>query len=69
MNYRYARIRFSVTSYPKAPITEIIRNEHKNSLLLLGGRWKVLIIRELMPEVKRFGELQMQALIYRRGNS
>lgn len=25
---------------------------------MIGGRWKVLIIRELMADVKRFGELQ-----------
>lgn len=28
------------------------------TLEVIGGRWKVLIIRELMAGVKRFGELQ-----------
>ncbi|MBD2164635.1 helix-turn-helix transcriptional regulator [Calothrix membranacea FACHB-236] len=28
------------------------------TLEVIGGRWKVLIIRELMSGVKRFGELQ-----------
>lgn len=28
------------------------------TLDVIGGRWKVLIIRELMSGVKRFGELQ-----------
>ena len=32
--------------------------EVETTLKVIGGRWKVLIIRELMPEVKRFGELQ-----------
>ena len=28
------------------------------TLNLIGGRWKVLILRELTKEIKRFGELQ-----------
>ncbi|MDL2260701.1 helix-turn-helix transcriptional regulator [Methanimicrococcus sp. OttesenSCG-928-J09] len=28
------------------------------TLQLIGDKWKVLILRELMPEKKRFGELQ-----------
>ncbi|PMB27701.1 winged helix-turn-helix transcriptional regulator [Fischerella thermalis] len=32
--------------------------EVETTLKVIGGRWKVLIIRELMLEVKRFGELQ-----------
>ncbi|MBW4595750.1 MAG: helix-turn-helix transcriptional regulator [Brasilonema angustatum HA4187-MV1] len=32
--------------------------EVENTLKVIGGRWKVLIIRELMDGVKRFGELQ-----------
>ncbi|GAX41711.1 HxlR family transcriptional regulator [Tolypothrix sp. NIES-4075] len=32
--------------------------EVETTLKVIGGRWKVLIIRELMPGVKRFGELQ-----------
>ncbi|MUG96159.1 transcriptional regulator [Scytonema sp. UIC 10036] len=32
--------------------------EVETTLRVIGGRWKVLIIRELMVGVKRFGELQ-----------
>lgn len=32
--------------------------EVETTLNVIGGRWKVLIIRELMSGVKRFGELQ-----------
>ncbi|WP_341527588.1 helix-turn-helix domain-containing protein [Nostoc sp. UHCC 0302] len=32
--------------------------EVETTLKIIGGRWKVLIIRELMAGVKRFGELQ-----------
>ncbi|MBW4685457.1 MAG: helix-turn-helix transcriptional regulator [Komarekiella atlantica HA4396-MV6] len=32
--------------------------EVETTLKVIGGRWKVLIIRELMADIKRFGELQ-----------
>jgi DNA-binding HxlR family transcriptional regulator len=32
--------------------------EVETTLKIIGGRWKVLIIRELMAGIKRFGELQ-----------
>ncbi|BAZ04508.1 winged helix-turn-helix transcriptional regulator [Calothrix sp. NIES-3974] len=32
--------------------------EVETTLKVIGGRWKVLIIRELLSEVKRFGQLQ-----------
>ncbi|AFZ58672.1 helix-turn-helix transcriptional regulator [Anabaena cylindrica FACHB-243] len=32
--------------------------EVENTIKILGGRWKVLIIRELITGAKRFGELQ-----------
>ncbi|WP_414578993.1 winged helix-turn-helix transcriptional regulator [Anabaena sp. CCY 9402-a] len=32
--------------------------EVETTLKVIGGRWKVLIIRELLSETKRFGELQ-----------
>ncbi|MEA5568459.1 helix-turn-helix domain-containing protein [Anabaena sp. UHCC 0399] len=32
--------------------------EVETTLKVIGGRWKVLIIRELLSEIKRFGELQ-----------
>ncbi|MGF1478482.1 MAG: winged helix-turn-helix transcriptional regulator [Cyanophyceae cyanobacterium] len=30
----------------------------ENTLAVIGGRWKVLILRELLEGVKRFGQLQ-----------
>lgn len=32
--------------------------EVESTIKVIGGRWKVLIIRELMTDVRRFGELQ-----------
>ncbi|WP_353929699.1 helix-turn-helix domain-containing protein [Okeanomitos corallinicola TIOX110] len=32
--------------------------EVETTIKIIGGRWKVLIIRELISETKRFGELQ-----------
>ncbi len=32
--------------------------EVETTLKVIGGRWKVLIIRELISQTKRFGELQ-----------
>lgn len=32
--------------------------EVESTIKIIGGRWKVLIIRELISETKRFGELQ-----------
>ena len=32
--------------------------EVETTIKIIGGRWKVLIIRELISGVKRFGELQ-----------
>ena len=29
----------------------------ETTLLLIGDKWKVLILRDLMPGTKRFGEL------------
>ena len=30
----------------------------ETTLMLIGDKWKVLILRDLMPGTKRFGELQ-----------
>lgn len=30
----------------------------ENTLMLIGDKWKVLILRDLMPGTKRFGELK-----------
>ncbi|MBF2064831.1 MAG: helix-turn-helix transcriptional regulator [Calothrix sp. C42_A2020_038] len=32
--------------------------EVETTIKVIGGRWKVLILRELMADIKRFGELQ-----------
>jgi DNA-binding HxlR family transcriptional regulator len=32
--------------------------EVESTIKVIGGRWKVLIIRELITDIKRFGELQ-----------
>ncbi|MEL6459612.1 MAG: helix-turn-helix domain-containing protein [Cyanobacteria bacterium J06641_2] len=37
---------------------KMISCEVETTLQIIGGRWKVLIIRELLLGVKRFGELQ-----------
>ena len=37
---------------------KMVSCEVETTLQIIGGRWKVLIIRELLPGVKRFGELQ-----------
>ena len=31
----------------------------ETTLTLIGDKWKVLILRDLMPGTKRFGELHM----------
>ena len=37
---------------------KMVSCEVETTLQIIGGRWKVLIIRELLLGVKRFGELQ-----------
>jgi DNA-binding HxlR family transcriptional regulator len=46
------------TMEPKAENYTRLTCEVEITLEVIGGRWKVLIIRELMGSVKRFGELQ-----------
>ncbi|NJL80935.1 MAG: helix-turn-helix transcriptional regulator [Richelia sp. RM2_1_2] len=41
---------------------KMVSCEVETTLKLIGGRWKVLIIRELLSGVKRFGELQRALL-------
>ncbi|MBD0363155.1 MAG: helix-turn-helix transcriptional regulator [Coleofasciculus sp. C3-bin4] len=41
----------------KAPDTERPSCPVETNLEVIGGRWKVLIIRELFPGVRRFGQL------------
>jgi DNA-binding HxlR family transcriptional regulator len=40
------------------PLDDKATCEVETTLKVIGGRWKVLIIRELINGVKRFGELQ-----------
>ncbi|BAZ27577.1 putative transcriptional regulator [Cylindrospermum sp. NIES-4074] len=42
----------------EAEIDSKLTCEVETTLKVIGGRWKVLIIRELIVGVKRFGELQ-----------
>ncbi len=37
---------------------KMVSCEVETTLQIIGGRWKVLIIRELLQGVRRFGELQ-----------
>lgn len=36
----------------------------ETTLMLIGDKWKVLILRDLMPGTKRFGELKNQLEMY-----
>lgn len=40
----------AASKMPKCPV--------KTTLSLIGDKWKVLILRDLMPGARRFGELQ-----------
>jgi DNA-binding HxlR family transcriptional regulator len=39
-------------------LKKMVSCEVETTLQIIGGRWKVLIIRELLQGVRRFGELQ-----------
>lgn len=36
----------------------------ETTLMLIGDKWKVLILRDLMPGTKRFGELKNLWVMY-----
>lgn len=38
----------------------------ETTLTLIGDKWKVLILRDLMPGTKRFGELKSLSVRYRK---
>ncbi len=40
----------SITKLPVCPV--------ETTLMLIGDKWKVLILRDLLPGTKRFGELK-----------
>lgn len=48
----------SVKDLPACPV--------ETTLTLIGDKWKVLILRDLMPGTKRFGELKNQSGMCRR---
>lgn len=39
----------------------------ETTLTLIGDKWKVLILRDLMPGTKRFGELKSPSARCRKG--
>ena len=36
----------------------------ETTLMLIGDKWKVLILRDLLPGTKRFGELSVQSAAF-----
>ena len=44
--------------YEKATISELPACPVETTLTLIGDKWKILILRDLMPGTKRFGELK-----------
>lgn len=38
----------------------------ETTLTLIGDKWKVLILRDLLTGTKRFGELKNQSAMYRK---
>jgi DNA-binding HxlR family transcriptional regulator len=40
------------------PIKQLPACPVETTLMLIGDKWKVLILRDLLPETKRFGELK-----------
>lgn len=40
------------------PVKELPACPVETTLMLIGDKWKVLILRDLMPGTKRFGELR-----------
>lgn len=43
---------------PQKQIKELPACPVETTLMLIGDKWKVLILRDLMPGTKRFGELK-----------
>lgn len=48
----------AITDIAAAPAKELPACPVETTLMLIGDKWKVLILRDLMPEKKRFGELK-----------
>ena len=47
-----------VKDFAKIPLKELPPCPVETTLMLISDRWKVLILRDLMPGTKRFGELK-----------
>jgi DNA-binding HxlR family transcriptional regulator len=45
-------------NFSKIPVKELPPCPVETTLMLISDRWKVLILRDLMPGTKRFGELK-----------
>ena len=48
----------TITEFSKIPVKELPPCPVETTLMLISDRWKVLILRDLMPGTKRFGELR-----------
>ena len=48
----------NVQDFSQIPGTELPPCPVETTLMLISDRWKVLILRDLMPGTKRFGELK-----------
>lgn len=48
----------SLTDIAQTPAKELPACPVETTLTLIGDKWKVLILRDLMPGTKRFGELK-----------
>jgi len=47
-----------IREFSKIPLKELPPCPVETTLMLISDRWKVLILRDLMPGTKRFGELK-----------
>ena len=47
-----------VKAIEAAPAKDLPACPVETTLMLIGDKWKVLILRDLMPGTKRFGELK-----------
>ena len=48
----------TLEEFSKIPVKELPPCPVETTLMLISDRWKVLILRDLMPGTKRFGELR-----------
>ena len=48
----------TIAEFSKIPVKDLPPCPVETTLMLISDRWKVLILRDLMPGTKRFGELR-----------